>query len=55
MWPMAALADDPATRDRLSADLGVPPDHRLIQMLRFGPPDRPAPRRARRPVDDLIV
>jgi nitroreductase len=55
MWPMAALADDPVTRLKLEAELGVPPGHHLIQMIRFGAPDRPAPPRVRRPADDLIV
>lgn len=55
MWPMAALADDPATRARLSGELGLGRDRRLVQVLRLGPPDQPAPPRARLPVDDLIV
>lgn len=55
MWPMAALADDSATRTRLSADLGLPEGRQLIQMVRLGPPDQPAPARARRPVEALIL
>jgi nitroreductase len=55
MWPMAALADDPATRAQLSAELGLGNDRRLIQMIRMGPPDRPAPARARLPVEALIL
>jgi hypothetical protein len=55
MWPMAALADDPVTQARLSADLGLPEERRLIQLIRLGMPDRPAPQRARRSVEALIL
>jgi hypothetical protein len=55
MWPMAALTDDPETRVMLEAELGVPEGHRLVQVLRLGRADRPAPPRARRPVRELMV
>ncbi len=55
MWPMAALTDDPETRVMLEAELRVPEGHRLVQVLRLGRADRPAPPRARRPVRELMV
>lgn len=54
-WPMAALADDPATRAALSSRIGLGPDRRLIQVLRFGQPDAVAPPRARRPLSEIIL
>lgn len=54
-WPMAALTDDPASRARLLADLSLPPDRDLLQMIRFGPPDEDPPPRARRPLDEVLV
>lgn len=55
MWPMAALTDDAETRARLEAELHVPAGHRLVQILRLGRADRPAPPRARCPVRELMV
>ncbi len=55
MWPMAALTDDAETRGLLEAELRVPAGHRLVQILRLGRPDRPAPPRARRAVTELLV
>lgn len=54
-WPMAALADDPATRATIAAQLHIGPDRRLIQMIRFGVPAGPMPARARRPLSELII
>lgn len=55
MWPMAALTDDTETRVQLEAELRVPEGHRLVQILRLGRADRPAPPRARRAVRELLV
>jgi hypothetical protein len=54
-WPMAALADDPATRATIAARLGIGPDRRLIQMIRFGIPSGPMRPRARRPVTEVMI
>ncbi len=54
-WPMAALADDPDTRATIAARLGIWPDRRLIQMIRFGIPAGPMPTRARRPLSEVII
>jgi nitroreductase len=55
MWPMAALTDDPVTLAQLTEDLCLGGGRRLIQMIRLGPPDCPAPPRARRPVEAAVI
>lgn len=52
-WPMAALADDPQTAAKVSARFAVPAGHRLVQVIRFGPPRGTAPPRARRPLAEV--
>jgi hypothetical protein len=54
-WPMAALTDDPNARRMIIERLVLPPDRRLVQVIRFGRPDTPPPPRARRAVADLIL
>jgi len=54
-WPMAALTDDAPMQARLHADLALPPDRELLQMIRFGPAGEDPPPRARRPLDEIIV
>ena len=53
-WPMAALTDDPVAKAAVSARMGLVPDRRLVQVLRFGPPAGPPPPRARRPIEELL-
>ncbi len=52
-WPMAALTDHAAIRQDLEARLGIDPDHRLVQVLRFGRPLGVLPEKARRPITEL--
>lgn len=54
-WPMAALADHPATNGEICTRFGLAPDRRLIQAVRFGKPSGPAPPRARRPLAEVLV
>ena len=54
-WPMAALADDAETRGEMAQKLGIGPERRLIQVIRFGVPVGAAPPRVRLPVAQLIV
>lgn len=54
-WPMAAMADDPATRATIAARLEIGPDRRLIQMIRFGIPAGPMRPRARRPTTEVMI
>lgn len=53
-WPMAALSDHPVTRDEILERLAIDPDHRLVQVIRFGVPTGDPPPRARRPISELI-
>ncbi len=54
-WPMAALSDHPESNAEICARLGLPVDHRLIQVIRFGKPTgQPSPR-ARRPLSELLI
>jgi len=56
MVPMSALADSPATRDRLSREHGVPESRRLANVLRVGGvPPGGAARSPRLPVGELLV
>ena len=54
-WPMAALTDDPESRAEMTRLVALPQGRRLIQMIRFGKPTSDLPRRARRPISELIV
>lgn len=54
-WPMAALGDDRAESAAAAARFGIPRGRRLVQALRFGPPDAPPPPRARLPPERLVV
>jgi hypothetical protein len=56
MVPMSALADLPATRDRLSREHGVPESRRLANVLRVGAvPPGGAARSPRLQVDELLI
>lgn len=52
-WPMAALTDDLATRQEIEAQMGIPSDQTLVQVLRFGSPTGDMPTKARRPISEL--
>lgn len=56
-WPMAVVADDPASNSACQARFAIPQDHRLINLLRVGACDNPSarPDTARLPVAQLIV
>ena len=54
-WPMAALADEPDANAEISRLMKVPPDQRLINVLRIGPlPSQVSPK-ARLSNTELIV
>lgn len=54
-WPMAALSDHDRSNAEICARIGLPPEDRLVQVIRFGAPTGTAPPRARRPLDEVIV
>ena len=54
-WPMAALTDHPTAHEATNKRFGITPDRRLIQAIRFGKPEGVAPRRARRPLDEILI
>ncbi len=53
-WPMAALSDNPTTNAQVCEHFGIGPDRRLVQVIRFGQPTGEAPKRARRPLSEVI-
>ncbi len=53
-WPMAALSDDPNARKEIEAQLAIPPNQRLVQVMRLGKMGGTRPPRARRPLTELI-
>lgn len=54
-WPMAALTDDADAGEQIVSQLSIPPGRSLIQVIRFGVPTGPQPKRARRPLSELIA
>lgn len=54
-WPMAALADTPASRAEIVARIALPADRQLIQVIRFGKVDAAPPPRVRRSAAALIL
>jgi nitroreductase len=54
--PMSALADFPATNDRLRTMAGLDDELRVVNVFRVGrPSEARAPRHFRLPVDQLIL
>jgi len=53
-WPMAALTDHPTTARSMTERFGISSDRRLIQAIRFGRPTGDAPKRARRPLVEVL-
>lgn len=53
-WPMAALSDHPTTNGEVCDRFGIPPDRRLVQVIRFGIPTGDAAPRARRPLSEIL-
>ncbi|SMX38204.1 hypothetical protein [Octadecabacter ascidiaceicola] len=53
-WPMASLSDNPSTNAQVCERFGIGADRRLVQVIRFGEPTGDAPRRARRPLSEVI-
>lgn len=54
-WPMAALSDHPKTNGETCEKFDIPPDRRLVQVIRFGVPTGDAPARARRPLAEVLL
>jgi nitroreductase len=52
-WPMAALTDSDHAAQQIIAQLSVPPDRQLVQVIRLGVPTGEQPLRARRPLAEL--
>ncbi len=52
--PMAALSDTPEAAAQIAEQFGIPPDRKLIQVIRFGVSLGQQPARARRPIKELI-
>ena len=53
--PMSALSDAPAYAVRLVAAVPLPPDRRLINVMRLGPAPASVPRSARLPAAELLL
>lgn len=54
-WPMAAVADDPATNAEICARYAIGADRRLVQVIRFGVASSAPPPRARKPLSEVII
>ncbi|SDF23062.1 hypothetical protein [Limimaricola pyoseonensis] len=54
-WPMGALTAEPEARQEIARQVGLDPERRLLRVVRLGPAGDPPERRARRPLEELIV
>jgi hypothetical protein len=53
-WPMSVLVDQKGAQDAFSRELNLPMSDRLVSCLRVGCPSTPQPKRARRPIAEVI-
>ncbi|MCZ4259717.1 hypothetical protein O4G76_02525 [Limimaricola sp. G21655-S1] len=54
-WPMGVLTSRHDAREEVARHVGIDPERRLMQVIRFGPPGTHPDQRARRPLEELIV